>query len=561
MWARLYKYGEISKEQSQGTSVSVAMMHVALPSHEAERGETMTLDSDCEDIFERKDSNWMSEGVARRLKAGKQITMRIRTPMNENGYSHWYVARVRKIGTELRLWITDSENTAHAAEWWAGATHARATIEEAARTGLPPKANTAHYERHEVAILNGEGRLLSLAQRPGVTTLGQLAREVVPIGGQPPTHVHTNMGAWPAATRLSAFGQFTGVQNTDRGAEGSLVLTATGKEHRGGGERSTTSTETEVWLLKGGETHRTTVKMTAEERQVASIEDWVNQCYPDNWDTIMVLAAGGSEVIEHPDKVTVEEMEAKYGRVHLQAVCRRAEAGVHRQGKCAAMREKAVVSVARVGRHREATLKCAWRAPNRKPTQGIMAKEWPEDTTVGEVALALGTVTRGAKGVTGHAISTYSMAGDAATDHPSLASDRTLIKEGTDGCTQRGDVGRRRHQRRLLLCHGEDGLRLQGAGRAESEGEGHRRQGRPAVRLGVPEGAQREERDTGDQRADDGSGATQRGRVAGGIWRRHAHRHANGGGEAGGLQNAERMQPTRHLLQWERGPGAIPTTP
>ena len=214
------------------------------------------------------------------------------------------------------MWITGSENTADAAEFWARADHARSTIEEAARTGKAPRANTGHYESHEAVILSSTGRLLSVAREPGATTLGQLVRRSIQTTGEPQTHVHTNMGVWPATTRLSTFGHFSGVQNEDRGPEGSLIITATTEGMRKMAP-STPTTQTEVWLSKDGTTTRTTVEMTAEERQEASLEDWVNQCYPDDWDTIMVRTADGSEVIEHPDR----EEKTSVANVGLQTTC------------------------------------------------------------------------------------------------------------------------------------------------------------------------------------------------------------------------------------------------
>ena len=47
------------------------------------------------------------------------------------------------------------------------------TIEEAARTGRAPRANTGHYDSHEAVILSSTGRLLSVAREPGATTLGR----------------------------------------------------------------------------------------------------------------------------------------------------------------------------------------------------------------------------------------------------------------------------------------------------------------------------------------------------------------------------------------------------
>ena len=180
----------------------------------------------------------------------------------------------------------------------------------------------------------------------------------------------------------------------------------------------------EVWLLKDGANMRTIVEMTETERREASIEDWVNQCYPDDWDAIMVGTPGGSEVIEHPDRVTMAEMTDKYGELHLQAVNHRRAVGAHDQSKCAAMRRQPTaaprtVRVYKMGRRKDPN--GTWTAPDRRPANAHYT-EWPANTKIEQAAKALGASC----GAGGCPATAYNISGSKATEHPGLRGEQTL---------------------------------------------------------------------------------------------------------------------------------------
>lgn len=103
---------------------------------------------------------------------------------------------------------------------------------------------------------------------------------------------------------------FTGVDNSDKGSEGTPVITAPGP---GGSEKARRESEGDkaltVWLQRGQARRSADLVLASDEYDQAMVMDAVNVCFPEEWDTILILTGGGSMVMEHPDRVALREAE------------------------------------------------------------------------------------------------------------------------------------------------------------------------------------------------------------------------------------------------------------